>query len=163
MTTYYMNNYTGAEITVPEVKYPKGEMTGKKRVLIDRKTLVTAAGTAGLDATDVIYGPKLPADSIVTNVSVHINKSLGATGIFSVGWAANHDINGDVVDALDADGFISAVDAGGQAALTSMTAGQPGVFKRFAEETQILITCTEVMDDNVLDGVLTLVVEYVND
>jgi len=163
MTTYYMDNHTGAERTVPETKFPKGEQTGKVRTVIDRITLVDAAGTAGLDSGDVVYGPKIPADSIVVGVSVSTNKSFGATGTYTVGWLGNTDANGDEVDAADADGFMTTQDGGGQAVLGTLTAGQPGVFKRFAEETQLSVTFTAVMDDNVLDAVLTIVVQYVND
>ena len=148
-----MDNYTKAEITKPSGKYPKGEMKGRRKVIVDRFTLVDTAGTAGLNVNDQIFGMKVPTDSLILNVKAHINKSLGATGIFEIGKSSN------------ADAYIGSIDGGGQAAFTEMNdvATEPGIYERITDETQIIVNCTEVMDDSVLDAVLTIEVEYVND
>ena len=160
MSTFYMDNYTSALITKPSGRYPKGEMLGKRRNIIDRKTLVDAAGTAGLDVDDVIYGPIIPADSIMVELEAHIDKSLGATGIFKIGHTGyTHSESTGTDLAADDDAFIATLDAGGQAALGVMAAGAAGKFLRFEEESQVIITCIEVMDDTVIDGILTICLE----
>lgn len=134
----------------PSEKIEKGELYGKKRTVIEHKTLSVA-----LAVNDEVLGPSIPADSIVTDAKVYVSKSLGATGIFSLG----HKSNG--VEAADLDAFVTAADAGGQAVLAR--ANGAGVFKRLSEDTQIVLVCTEVMDGTVLDAVVTFEVEYCNE
>lgn len=153
-----MDNYTGVYRTTPQSLPAKGEEKGIKKVLVDRFTLTDGAA-AGLDVDDIIYGPILPADVLVLNVKAGIDKSVGATGIFSIGHAASSD---GTTHAADADAFIVTIDAGGQAAYEECPAGAAGLFGRFTEEVQITATCTEVMDDSVVDAVLTVAVEYVD-
>ena len=152
MTIVNGDNYAGQFVTKPSEKFPKGENAGRKRLLLDHYTAAYA-----IQVGDTILGPKIPASSIVTDAVIKINKSLGATGIFNLGYLANG------VDAADTDAFITGADAGGQAVLAAPAAGAAGILKRFTKETQLVLIATEVMDGAVLDGVIDFGVEYVND
>jgi len=152
MATKYADNYTGLYITKPHEKIRMGENAGRKRLLFDIYTLAYAA-----QVNDEILCGFLPAGCRVIDAKVKISKSLGATGIFSLGAKANLE------DAEDADSLIAAVDGGGQAALTGPSAASVGIHKRYESKTQIFLTCTEVMDGAVLDGIISVEVEYVND
>lgn len=152
MANYNGENYAKVFATKPAEKISKGEYAGKKRIVIERRVLDVA-----LQVNDQILCPFIPADSIVTGAKVHINKSLGATGIFSLGFLANG------VDAADLDAFAVAIDAGGQAVLTKSIATSAGLYKRFTKDTQIVLVCTEVMDGTVLDGIVTIELEYSNE
>lgn len=157
MATQNADNYQAGYFDKPSEKYPKGELNGKRKVTLDSKVLVDAAGTAGLKTGDrVLLGP-IPASSKFLNAKAHINKSLGVTGIFDLGYLANG------VDAEDTDAFVKGVDGGGQAALKETAFGDAGLYKRFSKETFLVLICTEDMDDSVLDAVVTIEVEYVND
>lgn len=156
MTARKGNNYTGAYVTNPAVKYPPGEYSGEKKVLIERYTLAAAQ-----QVNDTIAIGKLPPGSFITGAKVYINKSLGATGIFDLGHSASEDESGVVV-AANADGIVKSADAGGQAVLKLPDQSCNALFQRFGLETEIVLICTEVMDGSVLDAVLTVEVEYVN-
>ena len=99
----------------------------------------------------------IPPNSVVTDAKIYINKSLGATGIFDLGYLANG------VDSADTDAFVKGADAGGQAVVQRADVNSAGLFKRFTKETQIVLTPTENMDGSVLDGEIIMEVEYVND
>ncbi len=152
MASYNGDNYQMAFVDKPSEKIVKGEFAGKKRVIIERKTLSTA-----LAVNDEILGPFIPADSVVVGATVKINKSLGATGIVSLGYKGNG------VDAADLDAFVVAADAGGQAVLAKESAASAGIYKRFTKDTQLVVVCTEVMDGSVLDAELVFEVEYSNE
>jgi len=152
MTIKYGDNYTKQYLTRPSEKVEKGELAGRKRIIFEVETMDFA-----WQVGDILYGPYLPANSLVTNAKIKIDKSLGATGIFSMGHLASD------TDAADADAFVTAADGGGQAALEKAGAANVGIFYRFAERVQLSVTCTEVMDGAVLDGKLYMEVEYVND
>lgn len=152
MATFNGENYKKQYVDKPSEKIEKGEVAGRKRLLKEKLVLSSA-----LSVNDEILGPFIPADSIVTDAKILISKSLGATGIFELGFKANG------VDAEDSDAFVVAADAGGQAALKRADAANVGIYKRFTADTQIFAKCTEVMDGSVLDGVIHLEVEYVND
>jgi len=151
MTVKYGTNYTLARITKPAEKVEMGQIAGKKRLLIDFYVADYA-----VQVGDEVLGLYIPKDSIVTGAKVKISKSLGATGIFSLGHKANDD------DAEDPDAFVIAANGGGQAALHYAEAGTVGIFKKFEHETQVFLTCTEVTDGNVLDGIISFEIEYVN-
>ncbi len=85
------DNYQLAYVNKPAEKVQMGQVAGKKRLVIDFKTLDYAYQVA-----DEILGLNIPANSIVTAAKIKISKSLGATGIFSLGHKANS------VDAEDA-------------------------------------------------------------
>jgi len=152
MTIVNGDNYKLQWVDKPSEKLPKGENAGRKRLLLEHYTADYA-----IQVGDTVLGPKIPASSIVTGAFVKINKSLGATGIFNLGYLANG------VDAADTDAFITGADAGGQAVWALPAAGQAGILKRFTKETQLVLIATEVMDGAVLDGVIEFGVEYVND
>jgi len=152
MANYNGSNYEGQYVTKPSEKFPKGESAGRKRLLLEHYTASVA-----LQVGDRVLGPKIPASSIVTDAKVKINKSLGVTGIFDLGYLANG------VDAEDVDAFVKAADAGGQAVLKRADVSVVGIYKRFTKETQLVLICTEVMSGAVLDGVIEFEVEYVND
>ena len=152
MATKYGDNYTKQYITRPSEKIEKGEIAGRKRLVFEVETLDYAAAV-----NDVILGPYLPANSLVTAAKIKIDKSLGATGIFDLGHGASDS------DVADSDAFVTGADGGGQAALASEAAANVGIFKRFAEKVQLQLICTEVMDGAVLDGKIYFEVEYVND
>ncbi len=161
VVTYEGDNYTGAYSAEPIAKYPPGEQNGTPKVIFERFTLVDAAGTAGLDANDLILVGKLPKNSMIVDAYMRLNKSLGATGIFTLGNVASTDEDGETV-AADPDGFCPACDGGGQAALSRPNETSLLLGKRFGEETIIQAKCTEVMDDTVLDAVLEVYISYVN-
>ena len=165
---YKGDNYTGQYVTVPNVKWPKGEIAGKMRTAIERKTLVDAAGTAAMDSGDTILGPIIPANSIIVDAYYRINKSLGATGIIDLGHEATTLESDGSAIALDQDGLVLGVngggagDGGGQAFLSRCKAEATILNKRLGSDCQIYATFTEVMDNSVLDAVLEIVVIYVN-
>lgn len=152
MATYNAENYEKGYVTKPSEKIEKGEVAGRKRLLFDVRVLDFAAAV-----NDEILCGFIPASSMVTDAKIKINKSLGATGIFQAGYKANG------VDAEDDSAFVAGADAGGQAVLQRAGAANAGIFKRFSEETQVFLKCTEVMDGTVLDGVIQVEIEYVND
>jgi hypothetical protein len=156
MTARKGNNYTGAYVTVPSVKYPPGEFAGGKKVLIERYTLSSIQAV-----NDTLAVGKLPPGSFITGAKVFINKSLGATGIFDLGHLASQDESGNVI-AANVDGLVKSADAGGQAVLAGPTLVSDALYKRFGLETELQLICTEVMDGSVLDAVLVVEVEYVN-
>lgn len=145
-------NYAKQYVTKPSEKIQMGEKAGRKRLIFD-KVVLSQAFAAG---EKVILG-NIPADSIVTDAKIKIDKSLGATGIFDLGFAANG------VDAADADAFVVAADGGGQAVLKRASELNVGIHKRFTAETPLEVICTEIMDGTVLDAVMSIEIEYVND
>lgn len=152
MTNYNGVNYEKQYVTKPSEKIDKGEVAGRKRLLFDQYQPALA-----LQVGDKILGLSIPANSLVTDAKVKVNKSLGATGIFDLGHLASDD------DAADADAFVKSADAGGQAVLKRADETCVGIHKRFTADTQVVLECTEVMDGTVLDAVITFEVEYVND
>ena len=154
MADFNADNYKGQYVDKPSSKFPKGENAGRKRLLLDHYTTNAVDGvlTGGADR---VLGPKIPASSIVTDAKIYIDGTLGAGGIFDLGYLANS------VDAADADAFVTGADGGGQAALQRADATNAGLFKRFSEETQVVLSCTET---TVNAGVtITFEIEYVND
>ena len=152
MATYNGENYDKAYIQKPSEKISKGEFAGKKRIVFEKKVLDVA-----LAVSDEVLGPFIPADSIILDAKVKINKSLGATGIFDLGYKANG------VDAADLNGFVVGADAGGQAVLKRAEEASAAIHARFTKDTQMVLVCTEIMDGTVLDAVVTFEVEYSNE
>lgn len=145
-----MANYNGINYTAisskPSEKVEKGEIAGRKRLVREVLLLETA-----MLVGEKIYGPSIPAGSIVTDAKIVIDKSLGDTGIFKLGNASLSDA------------YVSAADAGGQAVLKRASELNKGIHARVSEDTQLIAECVEVMDGTVLDGTIYLEVEYVND
>jgi len=152
MATLNGDNYALQYIDKPSQKIEKGEVAGRKRLVLEHRVLDVV-----IAANDEILGLNIPANSIVVDAKISISKSLGVTGIFELGHKANS------TEAEDSDAFVVAADGGGQAVLKGPIAGAAGIYKRFEEDTQIFVKCTEVTDGAVLDGIITFEVEYVND
>lgn len=152
MADFNGENYQAGFINKPSDKIIKGEVAGRKRIVLERRVLDSV-----LAVNDEVLGIFIPASSIVTDAKIKIDKSLGATGIFEMG----HKANG--VDSEDSVAFVAAADAGGQAVLKRANELNAGMYKRFEKETQVFVKCTEIMDGSVLDAVITFEVEYVND
>lgn len=152
MAQYNGENYEKQFVTKPSEKIEKGEVAGRKRLLLEKRVLDVA-----LQVNDEILCGFIPADSMVVDAKVFIPKSLGATGIFSLGHKANAE------ESADASAFVSGADAGGQAVLQRAGAANAGLYKRFDNEAQVFLTCTEVMDGSVLDATIYIEIEYVND
>lgn len=161
-----MADYNGVNYQLgqnsPSEKTSPGEIGGKVKCL--RETFVLTDGaSAGLNVNDEIHGPKLPKHARVIDASCIISKSLGATGIFTVGFKASLDEDGATL-AEDPNAFILSADGGGQAVLAKPAAGAAGIDRKFgAQETQVFAICTEVMDDAVIDAEMTMLVFYVLD
>ncbi len=151
MATLYGANYDGQYNDRPEEKIPKGEQASKVLVAYDEYDLNGAI----VAASDVIKVFKLPKGAKI--VDAYINSpSMGATGIFDLGWESNG------VDAADQNGLVDQADAGGQAVTKSMkdtAGGTAGLWKELGAETQCVITCTELTVATT--GVVKCWVEYV--
>lgn len=145
-------NYEKAYVNKPFELIRKGEKAGRKRLLFDSYVLASALGVG-----DEIFSIFIPDGSVITDAKIKIDKSLGATGIFELGTKANE------LDAEDSNSLVSAADAGGQAVLKRADLSNVGIHKRYESQTQVFLTCTEIMDGSVLDAVITLEVEYAND
>lgn len=131
MATKYGVNHTLKYINVPSEKVPAKEETGKVRLAYDSFVF-----DAELAVNDVIKLMKLPKGAKVVDAIVKA-PSLGATGIFDLGYEANG------VDVADPNGFVSAADFGGAAAAKRMEL-EDGVFKEMGAESQVILTCTEL-------------------
>lgn len=162
MTAYYGDNYTGAYRTVPQAQMPKGEQAGKVCVLKDKITLTAALTAVAPDTIDCGF---IPVGATILGAKMFCNKSLGATGIFDLGLRAFTDMDGNTVSE-DADSLVKSLDLGGQAALASESLTSLALFKKVGQSStypngaQVFVTCTELMDGTVIDGVLHIEVEY---
>lgn len=150
--TMYGANHTKAYVNVPAEQFGVGEMNGKVHVAFDSFAYLAANGQ--YEVGDVIKLMKLPKGARVLEV-IASGPSQGTTGIFEVGWDTLP--SGTVGDS---DGFIDALDLGGQAATDSITEelNVPGMFKKFDEEAQVIMTCTEASDT--ADGTISVAVIY---
>lgn len=111
-------------VTVGSDKVVEGDSGGKIKHVFDSYTL-PAAILAVNDTIDIF---EIPVGARIVEATISCI-SLGTTGIMDLGWTAS--TNGTTV--ADANGFISASDAGGQAVTTQMTAqlAMPGFLKKF--------------------------------
>ena len=107
MATLNADNYQKQFVDKPSEKIEKGEVAGRKRLLLDHKILSVAQVV-----NDEIISIFIPASSIVTDAKIKISKSLGATGIFELGFKDN-----GTDGAEDSSAFVSAANAGGTAGL----------------------------------------------
>lgn len=156
MATKYFDNYTSSFRSQPSEKYPKGEVAGRVRLLRDK---ITLAGDEN-DGDELLAG-FIPANSVIVDGWMSVDKSLGATGIFSLGVLASQDEDGNTI-AKDPDGIVGDVDGGGQAAFTRSD-NNALLGTRLGAETQVYAACSEDLDGNVTDAVLDFCVFYVND
>lgn len=157
MATFYSDNFQAARITRPNDKFKAGELTGKKRVLIGKLVL-----PAALAIGDTIELGDIPANSRVVGAKILINKSLGATGIISLGHGGTENIEGDSI-ALNNTGICAVADAGGQAAYSVSGVGQLVVLEKLALATRVYAYVSEATDGTVADAEAIFIVEYVND
>ena len=158
MSTFYTDNFKAARIDRPSDKYHKGELGGKLRCLIG--TIVVPADLA---LNDVIEIGDIPANSRVVGGQILINKSLGVTGILSIGHGSSVEEESGAAIALDNLGVTAVADAGGQAAYAQNGAAQSIITKRIGEPLRVFAHCSEGVDGNVDDAVATFMVFYVND
>lgn len=156
MPAQFMENYEGSFKDSPSEKYPKGEVAGRLRLLRDKVTLL-----GDEDNGDEIQAGFLPANSIVVDAWARVNKSLGVTGILTLGHLASQNEDGGTL-AKDPDGFVGSVDGGGQAAF-ARNDGNASVGVRLGSETQVIATVTEDLDGSVTDGVFDFCIFYVSD
>ena len=131
MSTLYGVNHTLKYINVPSEKVQAKDENGKVRVAYDKYVFSAEAAV-----TDVIKLMKLPKGAKIVDAVVKA-PSLGATGIFDLGYEANG------VDAADTDGFVLSADFGGAAAVKKMST-EAGMFKELGAESQVILTCTEL-------------------
>lgn len=157
MAEFYTSNYKAARIDRPNDKFKKGETGGKERLLIG--DIVVPADLAN---NDVIKIGTIPANSRIVGGKLLINKSLGVTGILSIGHEAFKDEEGNEV-ALNNTGVTAVADGGGQAAYATNGAAQTVIQKRCAEGIEIYAHCSEAVNGTVDDALATFIIEYVND
>lgn len=113
---------------------------------------IQAVLSANLAVNDEIEGLKLPENAKIVDATLRVSGTTGTTGIFSMGLKAGKvydedEDSGDADFSKDADALVNGVDAGGQAALGRMAAGNVmlgGTKRRVGKGgLQVFITCTE--------------------
>lgn len=133
-----------------------GDFIGRVRSLFINFTFPAASDVNAI--ADVIKLCKIPKGARVIDYHLAI-PSLGTTGIANIGWAASVD----GVEVADADGFAgTALDAGGQAVDSRLSAAAAGFCKRFAAEVDMQLALTEATDnagDVNIKGVLHYVID----
>jgi hypothetical protein len=157
MATFYSSNFQNARISRPNDKFKAGELTGKSRYLVGRLTV-----PAALSIGDTIELGDIPANSRIVSAKILINKSLGATGIISIGHGATVDENGNTVALANA-GVCAAADAGGQAALSVSGVAQVIILNKLAQATRVYGYVSEATNGTVSDAEAIFLVEFVND
>lgn len=135
LTTVYGAQATLRDQTVPAPALDFTLNGGKVRCMFESYTVGAADefGTSGL-----IKAMKLPKGARVVDAHV-VCPATGATGIFDIGWAAG----AGAVEAADADGLFAGIDPGAAAVDAKMAGTVAGFFKKFEEEVQVEIDCTE--------------------
>lgn len=134
-----------------------GENGGKVKFAYDEFTL---DGTV-LEVNETIQGPIIPKGARVIDAGVAC-ASLGTTGIIDFGWETTKDEDGATLSA-DQNGFVDGADAGGQAvvALMSGELNFSGFMRKFGQDTQTVVTCTEISTNT--DVKIKMWVKYVLD
>lgn len=163
MATLYTDNFQKQWIDKPNKPFNKGEVAGRSRFLVGRLSNAELAALASGDTINIGY---LPANSVILDAYVKIGKSLGATGIVTLGHGATTDENFDgseVAIAADPDGIVASADGGGQAAFARADLSSAIIGKRIGSETLISAVCTESVDGSVTDGEILFVIVYAND
>jgi hypothetical protein len=143
-------NATNILSDIPSEKAGLGEQGGRKRVIYDKFTL-----TADLSSADTIQmGGLIPAGALVHNVHL-VFDAMGA-GTLDVGW----EVSADGGELADADGFLNeaAVTSAGHEAMLEDHPTVAGVFKRFSEAVQPVITVS--VDTTATSGDIELLIEY---
>jgi hypothetical protein len=133
-------NYAQTQ-TLKTPKVDKGEKNGRVKCLQEEFTF-----TANVFAlNDEILGLSLPKGCKIVDAEVVIPASLGTTGIFSLGFKATEDKDGNAV-AEDPNGLVLAADGGGSAARQRMEAAAAGYNLELGAEAQTFLLCTEATD-----------------
>jgi hypothetical protein len=142
----------------PSEKLEIGEYAGRVRTIRESYSL---AGDEAVN--DEILGPSLPKGARVVDASCKVDKSTGATGIFTLGNKASTSEDGSVYSE-DSASIIASADSGGQAVLAKPDASCSAMDKKFGQsETQIFATVTEILPGTVSDAKLSFLVHYVVD
>lgn len=163
MATLYTDNYQKQWVDKPNKPFNKGEVAGRARVLVGR---LSGQTLADINSGDEVLIGFIPANSVILDAYIKIDKSLGATGILTLGHGAttNEDFDGsEVAIAADDDGLVGAADGGGQAALTRVGISSAIIGQRLGSETLIKAVCTEDADGTVTDAEALFVIVYAND
>lgn len=111
---------------VPSSKIPPFEQKGNVYIGYDEVTFAAEAAVNDIVRTALV----VPKGAIVLDAMV-VAPSLGATGIFQLGTAA------------DPDALIAAADAGGQAVKQLADAGAADLLKKLTDDTNYQLKCTE--------------------
>lgn len=123
-------NYKAAYVDIPSNKIPPAEVSGGVMVAYDEYEQAGAA----IALNDVIkLGIVIPKGARILEAVLKC-PSMGTTGIFSLGTAA------------DADSLLVNADAGGQAVKAVTTAAAVDLGKELAEETAYQLLVTEAAD-----------------
>jgi len=129
MATKYGINATKRAVTQPPERPEQGQVKADVLFAYDKYTL-----SSDLAAADVIKMMKLPEGARIIDAILVCDDLDASGGTLDVGWESNGS------DAADADGMFANVDVT-SASVTRMSAAVvPGVFQKFAAETQISIT-----------------------
>lgn len=160
MATINGANYKAQYVTKPESKYPKGELAGRKRVLVERFVNAQQDDGTVVESGDVLVCGILPPNSMITDAKVYINDTMGS-GAFKLGHAATTaEADGSTINAND-DGIIASVSAAGDAVLARPTKASDALYVRFGSETTINLTATATATGITADIVVEI--EYVSD
>ena len=142
-------NYQAQYINKPADKIRQGEVSGIKRTIYD--SFVVPAG--GIAAADKILSLFLPEGALVLDAKIKM-PNLGATGILDLG----HE--GNAVEADDQNAFVDQADAGGQAVLERADQDSADIYTRFSADTQVSVTCTELVPVGAAGSLIEWEVEY---
>lgn len=149
------DNYDGFYNQEPRQAMPKGDAAGEIKVLRDEIAI-----PALISATSTIDFGFIPEGSRIVDAKLIIPATLGATGIFTMGFDAHVDQDGSAVVA-DPNALILSADAGGQAVFARMIAAAAGYGVKIGSGgAQINVTCTEA---GVAAGQMYIEVHYIND
>jgi hypothetical protein len=135
MATKYGAYATNRDVSVPSVKNPGTDNSGKLAFFYDSYTF-----TADLAANDVINMFKIPAGARVVDMGIDSpDLDSASAGALTVGWA----ISADGLVAADDDGFLTTQDVhtAGKTGLMSaaLVSANPGKLKSFASEVQVQV------------------------
>lgn len=157
MANLYGANYTNEFRNVPSQKANVGDISGRKRVLIDQYV------AGALSNGDIIFLGKLPKGAKILNAYLS-HDDLGSTGTAKLGWAASaeKDSTGTVLEAANDSGLIASIDLNAAANVPFMLENAPttGMFKEFTAEVDIILTLTAA---TTVGGTINSCVEYVID
>jgi hypothetical protein len=150
MANFNSKNYQAQYVNKPSEKIRQGEVSGIKRILFDSFIIPAAGFSAG----DKILSLTLPEGALVTDARVLL-PNLGATGIFDLGHLGNS------VEAADQNGFVDQADAGGQPVFEPADVDSANIYTRFSKDTQVALTCDEIVPVGAAGSLIQWEVEYI--